>query len=1602
LSSSGQTYNPIAFSSSVNTVGRQFFLCANIFEKTVKLMIDTGSQINLLNKRHVPESVIIQKNDIKISAYNNSSVKVYGFIETDIIIDKVKWGKGRFYVVENSFNSILGAASLEDFEIVLDLKRKRLIQAGPVQRMAAISELKIDDRNDEIFEGILTETFTFKAKTETLVDLHVSKINKKFSLFFEESALKKCRLELVPSCQEVTPDNPIFRCLIINPGSSAIKILKGTKMIELNEIASVGQIKNEAISSVLEKIKVGNISPKIKEEFLEMIKEFSFLFLSEGDYFPACSIAEFSIDTITDKPVCSPPYRTPFALRTELKGILDNYINNGIIEPCISPWNSPSLLVRKKDGRWRLVVDFRKLNSQTHQYHYPLPSLEDSLSYLRDSTIFSQVDLFKGFHQIKNTEETALKCAFSNEFGQFCFRRMPMGAKNCPSFFMLIMDKALESVPKNEILAYMDDVAIHSKNERDQLIYLKKFFTILAKNSLRLNSKKCSFFEKEITFCGFHIRDGRVKPSSDRVEAIRNLKEPTSKQEAQSIFGALNFHRKFIRNFAEIAKPITRTYHKGRFEWTSEASAAFKILVEKICEKTLQLTIPPLNDSKYVLECDASNRSFGGCLFLCSFTGSLNQVHSHDENCLRPVAFNSGNFSDSQCKYTILEKELLSARICMNKWNVFLKCRNFDWVTDNGNLKYINSLKSNNDRLQRWITDIMSYSYTIIQQPSKKMKISDCLSRHPKKIAQVSSLSFEKMNFIELQKLDTILKKVRSFVKLDRWPNNPDADLSFFAFYRNKLRILESGELVLTTVNNDRLCVPKAAQIDIVKLYHDNNHTGIEITHSKISNKYYWPRMKETVANFVRSCEYCQLNKPDNNPNKAPVLSFSSPNGPFEAYGFDLIGPLKPTDRGNIYVFTGIDFFSKRAYGLALNSKKSDYLLEMFKDLLFRNPFFPKFMIFDNAPEFCAIRRFCENNNIKINSSPPRHPSTNGAVENLNRTLKSRLRARCNFINWDEFLHEVLHEINSSTHSVTKLSPFTIETGISSPHSFYDHNWRRYDSKIQIDFDEIKSNLDSEKQKRLENLKNPNFVEYEVGQKVLIRNFRDRKPPFLGPFTVIEKSKTVYKCQEDVSEKRFIRHANDIKRFIKRPEKPKSSKGNRYPADILVVPSNDKRLDEEIDNFSSFINFSTSSFDSGFGSVNSEYCLNKNLTDLNTKEQNGIVAETMLIENSEIENNEFNTTTNSSSSDTDVSSDSSSEIDLELIELIKEKNERNLKLKEIWNKVQNESAEFLFNNMLFEILLEISALEISISESDSNSSKIIEITSSDKNDSNIRSENDLTEIPELESSGEIDEIISGFMRSDLNEVTKLDELPKPLISDKSAILLSYDKLDLSEIQPQKRRRESSDDSLEIPETKKLNTQVDPNRTIVMDSDILNEPVKLPKIRQKMDIIMTDPENMHIFIKLENEDPEFFANIESKLTIYRQNAKIGKGCVLKLSELTKEVLLNILQRFDADFSPKENRAELTKKIRYWIIENQSSWSKTLHNEYLFLGFFRPKKSTILTEFSLPELKCLTSFYNLPKVPYFSKPKLCAFISEMFSSLYPEHTKQNFQLIFHPDT
>ncbi|CBY42333.1 unnamed protein product, partial [Oikopleura dioica] len=355
--------------------------------------------------------------------------------------------------------------------------------------------------------------------------------------------------------------------------------------------------------------------------------------------------------------------------------------------------------------------------------------------------------------------------------------------------------------------------------------------------------------------------------------------------------------------------------------------------------------------------------------------------------------------------------------------------------------------------------------------------------------------------------------------------------------FREKLKILKNDALVLVESQLERLCVPEIFEIEIIKEYHENFHIGIDLTFSRIARKYFWPKMRFSISEFIRTCLYCQTHKADNHPNIAPTKTFPTPSGPFQKIGFDLIGPLKMTDSGSVYVMTAVDFFSKKCYAVALKSKESKYLLEKFKEILYHNPYFPSAVVMDNAPEFSEIKDHLKKLNIEVCLAPARHPQTNGAVENFNRSLKSRLRACSdNFENWDSNLHKVIHEINSSTHSVTKFSPFTIETGILNPHAAYDSVMRKCFDKIDVNFQEIKTRIDKEKEIRCKKFDNPKFQQYDLGEKVLMRNFRGKFPPFIGPFTVVEKSETALKLKEDdkIGSRIFARHANDIRKFKER------------------------------------------------------------------------------------------------------------------------------------------------------------------------------------------------------------------------------------------------------------------------------------------------------------------------------------------------------------------------------------------------------------------------------------------------------------------------------------
>ena len=1083
-------------------------------------------------KSFVPENVKICPPDLVARNYGGGSVVILGFVEEKFYIENQLWGSSRFYIVPDNCEPILGSEAIKSNEITVILHRNRLIKSGPIERLAKLCALKVDEvRIDGIKEDCFfarsEQNFTFRGKSEQLIDLKIDNLTEPRNLFVDETQLGNSKLEIIQSFQSVDPSHPFIQVLIINPLNSTIKIPAGTVFAKLSEIAQVANLKSKRkdLSKVLSRIKIGEISSKNRGKFENLIQQFSFLFQDEDDILPETALEEFSIDIGDNKPTSSSMYRTPFALRAEMKRILESFIQQGIIEPTRSEFNSPCLLVRKKNGSFRLVVDYRRLNQITTQQHHPLQQIEDVLSYLEKSKIYSCIDLRKGFHQCSVEKSSRPALAFSNEWGQYTWRKMPMGTKNAPLHFAKCIDHIFRDVPKSKICCYLDDLIVHSKTESEHFENLEKFFIILSQNNLRINIDKANFFERNASILGYEICDGNVKPSEDKIEAVKKLNIPRSREEAQSLFGLLSQHRKFIKGFAPLGLEISKTY-RGNFQWTENASVALNKLKSIICENTLEVKIPPMDECLYVLETDASNESFGGVLYLCI---DNNRTHEHDLNCLRPCAYHSLNFTPTQMKYCTLEKELYAGRSCMEKWKVYLAFVNFIWITDNSCVKFANSFKTNNWKIQRWLSEIMGFSFSIIQRKSRQMKISDCLSRNT---ANISQIKFSNTGFVDFQKKDTILKQVRNYVSLNRWPNNPPRELYQYFLNRQNLEILSSDELIINCASGlKKFCVPESLQGEIIAEYHNHTHPGIDICFNKISTKYFWPGIRSTVSEFIRTCHYCQSAKPNNHPNRASLGKFRTPSGPYEAISIDLIGPLKETDFGNIYIFTYIDGFSKKVYAEPLYQKKSEYLLQVFRSLLFRNPKFPKFVILDNAPEFNAIAKFLKDNKIEPHYIPPRHPQSNGLVENANRTIKARIRAKTNYINWDQYLHEIIHEINSSHHSVLKLSPFSVETGVLDNHNFQDSNWRSYGNKVEIDFKDIREKIDAEKNKRLAKFRNEKFKEYELEDLVLIKNFRSKFPPFIGPFRIIYKSPTGtwYNCKND--DKEFRRHADDLKPY---------------------------------------------------------------------------------------------------------------------------------------------------------------------------------------------------------------------------------------------------------------------------------------------------------------------------------------------------------------------------------------------------------------------------------------------------------------------------------------
>ncbi|GJZ28743.1 putative reverse transcriptase domain-containing protein [Tanacetum coccineum] len=356
---------------------------------------------------------------------------------------------------------------------------------------------------------------------------------------------------------------------------------------------------------------------KSEEKRLEdvpIVREFPEVFPEELPGLPPTRQVEFQIDLVPGAaPVARAPYRLAPAEMQELSTQLQELSDRGFIRPSSSPWGAPVLFVKKKDGSFRMCIDYRELNKLTVKNRYPLPRIDDLFDQLQGSRVYSKIDLRSGYHQLRVREEDISKTAFRTRYGHYEFQVMPFGLTNAPAVFMDLMNRVCKPYLDRFVIVFIDDILIYSKSRKEHEGHLKLILNLLKKEELYAKFSKCEFWLSKVQFLGHVIDSEGIHVDPAKIEAIKDWASPKTPTEIRQFLGLAGYYRRFIEGFSKIARPMTKLTQKSvKFEWGEKAEAAFQLLKQKLCSAPI-LALPEGSEN-FVVYCDASHKGLGAVL----------------------------------------------------------------------------------------------------------------------------------------------------------------------------------------------------------------------------------------------------------------------------------------------------------------------------------------------------------------------------------------------------------------------------------------------------------------------------------------------------------------------------------------------------------------------------------------------------------------------------------------------------------------------------------------------------------------------------------------------------------------------------------------------------------------------------------------------------------------------------------------------------------------------------------------------------------------------------------------------------------------------------
>ncbi|MCO5588021.1 hypothetical protein L7F22_041975 [Adiantum nelumboides] len=413
-------------------------------------------------------------------------------------------------------------------------------------------------------------------------------------------------------------------------------------------------------------------------------------------------------------PPNKPPYRVSQAQQEEIMRQVNELVEKGMVRPSSSPFCSPVLLVQKKDGTYRMCVNYRALNRITIKNRFPVPRVEDLFDKLQGSTYFSRIDLKSGYHQIRIVDEDIVKTAFCTMFGLYEYLVMPFGLTNAPATFNRMMERIFRP-HCNFTRVFFDNVIIYSKTIEEHKEHLKVIFQALRDNKLYVNQKKSEFFLQEIQYLGHIISKNGIRMDPAKLEVIKDWPNPRNLHEVRSFIGMCAYYRRFIEKFSLIAGPLHDLTKKNvKYVWTEKRQQAFDTLKQKLISQPV-LALSDLS-KPFEVQCDACGDCLGAVL--------LREGHA--------IAYESGRLSSDEQILGIYEKERLAVLHALDSWKHYLLGTPFSLRTDHQSLKYFMTQTKLSDKQMRWENFLSRFNFHIAHIAGKHNQVADALSRRLK------------------------------------------------------------------------------------------------------------------------------------------------------------------------------------------------------------------------------------------------------------------------------------------------------------------------------------------------------------------------------------------------------------------------------------------------------------------------------------------------------------------------------------------------------------------------------------------------------------------------------------------------------------------------------------------------------------------------------------------------------------------------------------------------------------------------------------------------------------------------------------------------------